>query len=230
MIYANWDDTPDATNWLKVVAIVQAAFHDGTLAEECTWQAVVLISKGASRDFRGIGMMELLWKTVTSLLNLRLTTTIKLHDVLQGFQAVQGTGTASLKAKLIQQLSAMREAVLFKVFLDLKKEYDALDRDRFLEILGTYGFGHKTVRLFRMYWDYLNMVDRAGGYFGLLFKGYCSVTQGDLLYPTLFDVVMDTVIRHSVTVVAPTAYGLEVRYLPLGELAAYLYAGNGLIK
>ena len=99
-----------------------------------------------------------------------------------------------------------------------------------LIFLAAYGVGPRTIRNFRTYWDRLTMVARAGGYFGLLFKGYCSVTQGDLLYPTLFDVVMDTVIRHSVTVVAPTAYGLEGRYLPLGELAAYLYAGNGLIK
>ena len=39
------DDTPDATNRLKVVAIVQAAYRDGTLAEECTQQTVVLIPK-----------------------------------------------------------------------------------------------------------------------------------------------------------------------------------------
>ena len=29
------DDTLDATNWLKVVVIVQAAFRDGYLDEEC---------------------------------------------------------------------------------------------------------------------------------------------------------------------------------------------------
>ena len=40
------DDAPDSTNWLKVVAIVQAAHHDGTLAEECTQQTVFLIPKG----------------------------------------------------------------------------------------------------------------------------------------------------------------------------------------
>ena len=36
LIAATWDDNPDSTNWLKVVSIVQAAFRDGTLAEECT--------------------------------------------------------------------------------------------------------------------------------------------------------------------------------------------------
>ena len=31
LIGATWDDTTDATNWQKVVAIVQAAFRDGML-------------------------------------------------------------------------------------------------------------------------------------------------------------------------------------------------------
>ena len=46
IIVATRDDLPDAKNWLKVVAIVQAAFQDGTLAKECMWHAVVLIMKG----------------------------------------------------------------------------------------------------------------------------------------------------------------------------------------
>ena len=45
LIFVTRDDAPDATNWLKVVAIVQAAHCDGTLAEECTQQTVVLILK-----------------------------------------------------------------------------------------------------------------------------------------------------------------------------------------
>ena len=49
------------------------------------------------------------------------------HNALHRFQAGRGTGTAVLEAKLIEQLTAMREAVLFKVFLDLQKAYDALD-------------------------------------------------------------------------------------------------------
>ena len=57
MIAATLDDIPDANNCLKVVAIVQAAFRDGTLYEESMWQTVVLVPKEASVDFRGIGMV-----------------------------------------------------------------------------------------------------------------------------------------------------------------------------
>ena len=84
LIAETQDDSPDATNWLKVVAIVQAALQDGTLAEECMWQTVVLITKGKG-DFRGIGLIEVLWKAIASLLNHRLTVAISFHDTLHGF-------------------------------------------------------------------------------------------------------------------------------------------------
>ena len=39
----------DMRNWNMVVALVQAAFGEGWLAEEATWHVVVLMSKGGSR-------------------------------------------------------------------------------------------------------------------------------------------------------------------------------------
>ena len=52
----------------------------------------------------------------------------------------------------------MREAVLFEVFLDLRKAYDALDQERALYILTVYRVGPRTVRILRTYWDRLTMV------------------------------------------------------------------------
>ena len=88
-------------HWERVVELVQTAFRDGDLAEEATWQAVVLIQKGKG-DYRGIGLMEVMWKVVAAILNRRLTDFITFHDFLHGFRAGRGTGTATLKAKLLQ--------------------------------------------------------------------------------------------------------------------------------
>ena len=98
-------------HWGRGVEIVQTAFREGELAEEVTWQAVVLIPKGKG-DYRGIGLVEVMWKVVAVILNHRLTYSITFHDVLHGFRAGRGTGTATLEAKLLQQLAAMREEVL----------------------------------------------------------------------------------------------------------------------
>ena len=40
------------------------------------------------------------------------------------------------------------------------------------------------------------MAARSGGYYGTAFKGEQGVTQGDPLSPTLFNVVVDAVVRH----------------------------------
>ena len=53
------DDSPDTTNWLNVVAIVQAAFQDGTLAEELKCKTVIFITKWKG-DLRGIGLIEVI--------------------------------------------------------------------------------------------------------------------------------------------------------------------------
>ena len=40
------------------------------------------------------------------------------------------------------------------------------------------------------------MVVRAGGYYGLEFQGFSGLTQGDPLSLTIFNVVVDVVVRH----------------------------------
>ena len=55
---------------------------------------------------------------------------VQFHDVLHGFQAGWRMGNAFLEVKLLQHPMAIREEVLYKVFLDLWKAYDVLDRDQ----------------------------------------------------------------------------------------------------
>ena len=88
---------------------------------------MVLIPKG-KRDYCGIGLVEVIWKVVAMILNYRLTASITFHNFLHGFQAGHGTGTATLEAKMLQKLEALREEVLYVIFLDLNKFYDAMDR------------------------------------------------------------------------------------------------------
>lgn len=112
-----------------------------------------------------MGLVEVLWETVTGILNRRLTAAIQFHNTLHGFRTVRGTGTAYLESKMLQQLMAMREEFLYDIFLDLNKSYDALDRNLCLDILAAYVLGPQSLHLLRNYWNRLTMVDRAVGYF-----------------------------------------------------------------
>ena len=47
---------------------------------------------------------------------------------------------------------SIREEVIYKIFLDINKAYDALDRDRCHNILTAYGVGPWDLRLLQSYW------------------------------------------------------------------------------
>ena len=73
------------------------------------------------------------------------------------------TGTTYLEAKLLQPLTTMREEVLYAIFLDMQKAYDALDWNRCLNILEGYALGPQACLILHQYWDRLMMVARVGG-------------------------------------------------------------------
>ena len=98
----------EASKWERVVELIQMALGEGRLAEEAMWQVVVLIPKGG-KDYCGIGLVEVMWKVVAAILNLRITASITFHDFLHGFRVGCGTGTATLKSKLLHQLADLGE-------------------------------------------------------------------------------------------------------------------------
>ena len=120
--------------------------------------------------------MEAIWKAVAVILNCRFTAAITYHDLLHVFRAGHGTGTATLKIKLIQQVASLREEILHAIFPYLNKAYEDLDRSRCLGILEGYGVVTRDLRLLRLYWTRLRMVERAGRYYGAPFCGDRWVT------------------------------------------------------
>ena len=57
----------------------------GKIAASCVWQTVVMIPKGGGTDFRVIGLVEVLWKAISSILNRRVSYSIHFHHALHGF-------------------------------------------------------------------------------------------------------------------------------------------------
>ena len=88
-----------------------------------------------------------MWKSTSSIINQYLILEILYHDTLHGFWMRRGMGTANFKSELLQQITAIREAVLHNISLDPHKSHNSLDQDRCLEILYGYGMGTKMLRL-----------------------------------------------------------------------------------
>ena len=65
---------------------------------------VVLTHKG-NVDFRGIGLVKVLRKTMSGMINHHIGAEFQFHNVLHGFWEGWGKENASLEAKLNQKLT-----------------------------------------------------------------------------------------------------------------------------
>ena len=101
---------------------------------------MVLIHK-VNEEFKVIGIVAVLWKALSGEINMRIGVEVQFRDVLHGFWSGRGTGTTSLESKLLHQLTAIMDEVLYEVFLGLHKANDALDRESCMDFLIEYEVG-----------------------------------------------------------------------------------------
>ncbi len=179
--------------WDAFVRLIQAIWERGEIPRQMTWMIVVLIPKGGG-DYRGIGLMEPFWKVIEGILVSWLGV-IEYHDCLNGCVNSRGTGTARIEAKLAQQLAYIEQEVFYGIFIDLKKSFDAMHCGQVLRLLRGYGVGPRAIRLIDRFWRLCEMVCRAQGNYGRPFKAYRGVTQDGPLSPTLFNILVDAVVR-----------------------------------
>jgi hypothetical protein len=153
-----WEEDPEGQggipgkgdNWRLFVWLIQAAWTNSIIPCQLLWIIVVLIPKGGG-DYRSIGLLEPIWKVIKQIIDHRLDA-FKLHNSLHGCRNKRGMGTAIVEAKLAQQLSYLELKPFYGVFIDLRKAFDAMDRERCIMILEGYGAGPRLVRLVRSYW------------------------------------------------------------------------------
>ena len=138
--------------WDLVVLLVQLMFRD--VPVEIVWAKMVLIpkGKGVGRGYRLIGLLEVLWKICSVVVNCRIKRSAVLHNALHGFRTGRGTGTETLEAKLSQKLTGPTYESLFQISLDVLKAYNLLNQEQCLELLRVYGLGTNLSWLLEKYW------------------------------------------------------------------------------
>ena len=110
-----------------VVQLVQVMFRDGMVPVEIVWAKMAITPKW-KREYRGIGLVDILWKVCAVVINCWLKSSGVLHKTLHGFKTWRGTGTATLESNMSQQLMELAHEPLFQVILNLRKAYNSLDQ------------------------------------------------------------------------------------------------------
>ena len=158
--------------WRLLVKLVQYIWNTGEILRQILRTIIVLIPKGNSGDFREIGLLEVIWKRVERVhtqqtledratqLSARVPGKMGARDGHHGGEACPAAGLSGASAIVL----------LFCIFLDLKKAYDAIDRGRCLDILEDCGVGPWAQRLIEWFWEFWEMACRASGYYGRVFK------------------------------------------------------------
>jgi len=127
-------------------------------------------------------------------------------------------GMARIEATLAQQLTYIEQEALFQTFIDLKKAYDSMDCERFLEIMKGYGVGLIMLRLIETFWNFTILVYWVIMYYDKTFKAYHGVMQEGTFLPYIFNVMVYAIMREWLRqVLGPDAahngYGEEIRPL-----------------
>ena len=145
--------TPRRDRWEKLMRIVELAFQDAEIPDAFMNAVLVLIPKHKPGEYRGIALLEVLYKLCTTIITRRLQDSVQFHDCIHGFRRKRGTATATIETKLKMQLAFRQQIPYFQVFIDLKKAYDTLDRKQTIKILEGYGVGPRTIRLLKTIWS-----------------------------------------------------------------------------
>jgi hypothetical protein len=130
-------------NWQLFAHMVQATWTYSIVPCQLLWIIVILIPKGGG-DYLSIGLLGPIWKVIEQVIDHRLDS-IQLHNSFHGCQHQCRTGTAIIEAKLAQQLSYLAMQPFYGVYLDLRKAFNAMDREQCIMILEGYGAGPRMV-------------------------------------------------------------------------------------
>ena len=117
------------------------------------------------------------------------------HKSIHGFRQQRGTGTAILDAKLVMSQAEISGQTLYQVFIDLTKAYDAIPREILLDVMKKYGLGTRCSRLLEKFWNGQELALKQSSFVGRKFKAKRGVTQGYIISPIAFNMIVDAVVR-----------------------------------
>lgn len=180
--------------WLEFVSFVQSVFETGRTPARLGIAELVILPKPGG-GVRGIGLLEPIWKVISAIIDHRIKVKVKWDRRLHGFLPKRSTGTAITDTRLRSDLATAKLLPYHRVYIDLTKAYDCVDRNVLLQLLEAYGVGPKMRGILESQWAAQQFITKQSGFYGRVIRPTRGVTQGGIESPTLFNIAIDAVAR-----------------------------------
>ena len=144
------------------------------------------------------------------------------HRGLHGYSNKRITETDIIELKLTMTYAQLYKFPTNSIYLDIEKAYDKVNRKNLLQLLKHYGLGDTTLEIIKEYWRKQRCVIKNGKYYSKQFTPTEGVTQGDILSPTFFNIIVDSILKK---------LDVEMQYNPYLKIktASLFYADDGAI-
>ena len=154
--------------------------------------SIISLSKGGGK-YRGIGMIEVMWKDISLIVERHLANSINFHDILHGLWDKIGTGTANFDSNVLQKIPGLFQKVLYEIFIYIHKSCYSLFREQNLMIMEGCRVVPQVLLPLSRYWYKLEITEISSGYYSKSFQRSHGVAHWVLPSPKIFTVVFDAI-------------------------------------
>ena len=153
------------------------------------------IHNGNADNYRGISLLNICSKLYTSILNNRLKTWINENNIIgeeqAGFREEHSTidHVFTLMASVQKQL--IRHRKLYVAFIDFRKAFDCITRDKLWSVLSSIGISTKMLKALKSIYRNVQAKVRVSGGFTDSFSCPKGLKQGEICSPILFSLLIN---------------------------------------
>ena len=181
------------------------ALIQGKIPEEWTTASIVPLPKKGNltkpENYRGISLTSVAAKVFNKLILNRLYPFIDplLRPNQNGFRRGRSTLPQILAIRRILQECRIGNKSAALIFVDFSKAFDSINREALFHILSLYGIPAPLIKAIKLLYDRSTSRVRTSDGLTDLFRTLMGVLQGDTLAPFLFIIVLDYVLRNSMS-------------------------------